>query len=57
MAEKTELPQCPFCETTLLPERLTAQRYMCPCCSRVWKDAPPSPQPTKLHERWQVGPD
>lgn len=39
-----ELPQCPFCDTNLLPERISATRFVCPCCSRVWKDAPPPPK-------------
>lgn len=36
-----ELPQCPNCDATLKPERLSAERFLCPCCGRVFKGIPP----------------
>lgn len=44
MNDEPELPQCPFCSNNLKPERLTASRWVCLCCSRVWLEHPPVPK-------------
>ncbi len=31
-----EPPACPHCDTALQPERVGAQRFVCPCCSRIF---------------------
>jgi ribosomal protein L37AE/L43A len=30
---------CPFCENALLPDRITAERFICTCCSRQFTQA------------------
>lgn len=28
------IPDCPHCQSSLKPERITAQKFICPCCAR-----------------------
>jgi hypothetical protein len=29
-----DVPPCPFCDSALKPDRITAQRFVCLCCAR-----------------------
>lgn len=29
-----EIPDCPNCQSSLKPERITAARFICTCCAR-----------------------
>ena len=35
-----ELPKCNFCDVTLKPERIGADRYVCGSCGRVFNGRP-----------------
>lgn len=39
-----KMPECPYCQSTLKPERISAERWVCSCCSRVFVHLPTQPK-------------
>ena len=37
---REDIPPCPYCDATLQPERLSAGRWLCPVCARVFVALP-----------------